>query len=129
MVEESKVDKLLAKHDVSTIKLYDSNGKLIKTLSEDEIKMYSQELVEYLIDKARTYKDVGMMNAVLKQLIEIKKAYWPATQTSKNLNVNVFDDQLSKWYQATKELQIREKDKILITTTGATIEEDPNGGR
>lgn len=83
----------------------DKNGKTIRVLSEELIKNYSAELVDFLIDKSREKKDFAMASRVLQQLIEVKKAYWPATQKSLQTNIDIFDVQLDKWKKARDELK------------------------
>jgi len=105
MEEKSEVDKALVHGPTDIIKIYDAKGDVIKTLNEDEIKLFSKELLDGLLSQSRRYKDFGMMSKLLQQLIDIKKAYWPATQTNKNLNINLYDEQLEKWKEAAKELR------------------------
>jgi hypothetical protein len=71
-------------------------------LKEELIKNYSAELIDYLINDTRKHKDFDKANSVLKQLIELKKAYWPATQKSVQSNLDIFDDKLKKWIEARK---------------------------
>lgn len=98
----------------SSIQILDKDGNVIKTLNEEDLKSLSQEVLGLMINDVRKYKDFGMNNTVLKQLIELKKAWFPATQVSKNLNVNLFDTQLNKWYEAAKELRKQRKEEIEV---------------
>jgi DNA-binding transcriptional MerR regulator len=123
MVEKSVVDELLDKTDISSIKLYNKAGALVKTLSEEEIKCYSQEVLEYLLDQTRKYKDFGMGTKVLQQLIEIKKAYWPAVTKNIQSNINLFDEQLEKWKSVRKELKEIEKESPIIISIDNNIKE------
>jgi hypothetical protein len=98
MIEtKSEAEKLLEKANS------DSASDLI-ILKEDLVKKYSAELVDFLMDESRRYKDFGMSSKVLQQLIDLKKAYWPAAQTNKNYNVDVFDSQLKTWIETTMQM-------------------------
>lgn len=109
MTQKSEVDLLLEKTNVGKVQVYDKEGNVVKTLTEEEIKSTTQEVLDYMLDSARKYKDFGQLTNVLKNLIELKKAYWPSTQVNKNLNINVFDAQLEKWQKARQELKKLEK--------------------
>lgn len=119
--QKTDVDEVLEKfkstETPSSVTIYSKDGKVIRTLDEEELKSISKEVLEYLLNDVRKYKDFGMAATTLKNIIELKKAWFPATQVNKNLNVNLFDDQLSKWYQARKELkQLEGKEAIIVTT-------------
>lgn len=118
---KTEVDLLLEKYNKpnpSSLVVFDSKGNKIKTFTEEEIAGISKEVLDYLLEDIRKYKDFGMGTKVLQQLIELKKAYFPATQVNKNLNVNLFDDQLSKWFIARKELKKMEEKQITIIENG-----------
>ena len=92
------VDKLLEKtkpQHLNSVKFYDKDGNIISELTDEVLKKLSQETLEYMMSDVRRFKDFGMASVIGKQLIELKKAWFPATITSKNLNVNVFSDQVN----------------------------------
>lgn len=114
---ESAVDlylKNLESNKVDSVKFIDGNGNLIKSFSEEDIKNMSQEVLEYMMIDVRRLKDFGMADKVLTQLINIKKAFYPAVTLQKSLNVNLFDDQLNKWYTAAKNLNKTEESGEII---------------
>jgi hypothetical protein len=106
----SEVDAILSRYDENKLSntpeilVLDEHGKLLRVLTEQGLKLITQETVDFLIAEVRRHQDVGMSNALLKQLIELKKAYYPATQKSVQANVDAFDTQLAKWFEAKKEL-------------------------
>jgi hypothetical protein len=85
----------------------------VVVLKEDLIKEYSAELVEFLIGQTRRYKDFGMSQATLKQLIELKKAYWPATNKNLQLTATTdFNNLLDKWMEARSTIKVIDKKEI-----------------
>ena len=102
----SDVDKLLASCNNPT------SGQVI-VLKEELIKQYSAELVDFLMDKAMERKDFGMASKVLSQLVEVKKAYWPATQKNVNVGVDIFDVQLDKWFKAQQIISQNKPEEII----------------
>jgi len=140
MATETKtnVDEFLKQYNLinstsGSVVITNSDGFIIKVLQEDLIKQYSAELVDFLINNTRKYKDFGMAQATLKQLIEVKKAWWPAAQTNRNLNVNVFDEQLKKWFEVRQSIKESSKDEIekeiLVTIDKSYKDEEENNGK
>lgn len=116
-----------AEADALISKFTASKAKEVIVLREDLIKDYSAELVDYLIGEVRKYKDFNMANSVLKQLIELKRAYWPAAQTNKNLNVNVFDEKMKQWIDTYKTMKPQNKEEMkkeITVTIDSSYKED-----
>lgn len=115
MEENSEVDRLLEdirRKKTKHLVVFSEEGQVLKKLDEEEIQSLSKEIIDYLIGDIRKYKDFGMSTKVLQQLIDLKKAYWPATQMNKNMNVTVFDEQLKKWILARQELKDENKEEL-----------------
>jgi hypothetical protein len=139
MTEESEADKFLKpfkefQKDAGTAPLLfvDKDGKL---LTEEKIKFYSDKMLDMLIDIAGKKKDYGVINATLKTLIEIKKAWHPATLKSINANINTnFSEQLKQFYTVRQAFNNDSKEIIIEEIKKAekeadTLDEiDKNGG-
>lgn len=116
MTDKTEVDMILERYNGAatsdSVVLVNQSGAVIKALNEEDIKLFTQEVLDLVLSDVRKYKDFGQSTKVLQQLLEIKKAYWPATQVNKNMNINLFDDALEKWYKAAKELKrLKEEEK------------------
>lgn len=116
---ESKVDLLLKEADdnkkpVLSVQFLDPDGLLIKTLEEEDLKKLSTEVLTFMLSDVRKYKDFGMSSKLLGQMIDLKKAWWPATQKNLNANVDLFSDQLNEWKDAYVMLNIPDKKKSVI---------------
>ena len=91
------------------------DGSRIRLLDENIIKAYSQELIDFLLDAVRQDKDIKVGEKLLSLLLEIKKAYWPATQKNLNANIGLFDKQLEQWQDARQTLNIiKEKEAEIV---------------
>jgi len=131
MGDKNEVDEILSAYKVDTSKstspifFVDKKGEL---LSEDKLKVYSDKLLDMLIEQAASKKDFGMMSATLRNLIELKKSWYPAAQINKNLNVNVFGEQLQTWVKARKQLKDNSDEQInkeiLVTVDNSYKEEN-----
>ena len=80
-------------------------------LDERTVRLYTEELIEYLLEEVRSVKDFGKNTKLVQQLIEIKKAYWPATLKSITADVTVpFEKQVEQFLALRKEQRELEKD-------------------
>lgn len=66
-------------------------------LTERRIRELTSEFIEELGREAKLREDFGMNAKMVKLLIDIKKAWFPATQKSLHASVD-FDKSLEKWY-------------------------------
>lgn len=92
----TKVDDFL---DEITIK---KEGKEI-VITEKRVKEMLTKLVENMNKEAEFRDDFGMNTKLVGQLIEVKKAFWPATQKSLQGNID-FNQSLDKWFLLQSEL-------------------------
>ena len=82
-------------------------GKEI-VITEKRIREMLTLLVENMNREAEYRDDFGMNTKLVSQLIDIKKAFWPATQKSLQGNID-FNKSLDKWYELQKDLLVKEK--------------------
>jgi hypothetical protein len=115
--EKSKVDLLLEKvpNTQDTIFIQTEKG-VVPLVTEELLKKYSSELVDVLMGKVRKYNDFGMANALLKQIIDFKKAFWPATQKTITGTADDLNKMLDKWKTTRLELEkAKSEGKAIIT--------------
>ncbi len=79
-------------------------------LQEGMVSGYSQEVLDMIITEIKKEPDFSKNARTLKLLIELKKAYWPATQTAIQAEVNL-DDRLKEWWFAQQELKKMDKER------------------
>jgi hypothetical protein len=140
-MESTAVDEFLDKRTSDTgSSLYDENTSAaintdsskpdvvsdVIVLKEELINKYSAGLVEFLISQTKRYKDFGMAQSTLKQLIELKKTYWPATQKNANVNITLFDDQLKKWAAVRRSIKADPNTVIMKEVRDTLKEADSN---
>ena len=89
------------KEGSSIPKFVDKEGKI---LTEEKLKVYSDAVLDKLIEIASYKNDFKLLSVVLRNLVELKRVWYPATQKSIQANVNLFSEQLEKWIIARKEL-------------------------
>jgi len=87
------------------------DGKEI-VLTENRIRDLTSRFIERCGDEAVLYEDFGMNTKMVQLLIDLKKAWYPATQKNLNLNVENFDNKLKTWMEARKELKAAQKEKV-----------------
>ena len=92
--------------------IIDKDGTVI-VLTEDRIRELTSRFIEKCGDQAVLYEDFGMNTKVVQLLIDIKKAWYPATQKNVNLNVENFDNKLKLWMDARKELKEAQNEPTL----------------
>jgi hypothetical protein len=122
----TEVDEFLDEYNKKNDKNKSTSDIII--LKEELINKYSAQLVDFLLSQTNKFKDFGMAQATLKQLIELKKAYWPATIKTAQLNVNVFDEQLKKWAAVRKNIKSSPNEEIVKEVEEELIAIDAKGG-
>lgn len=107
----SEVDEFL---DEITIK---KEGKEI-VVTEKRLREMITKLVENMNREANVRDDFGMNSKLVSQLIEMKKAFWPATMKTLQGNID-FNQSLDKWFLLQNELLNKSKEKTLIVEVAA----------
>ena len=83
-------------------------------LTEKRIRNLTSKFIELCATQADDYQDFGMNTKVVELLIDIKKAYYPATQKNLNLNVQNFDEKIQKWKAARDEMKIAQSEGLTV---------------
>jgi len=83
-------------------------------LTETRIRNLTSKFIELCAGQADDYQDFGMNTKVVELLIDIKKAYYPATQRNINLNVKDFDEKLQKWKAARDEMKLAQSEGLTV---------------
>ena len=78
-------------------------------LTEETVKKYSIEVLNYLIDDIRNDNDFNKRFMTLRALTELKRIWWPATQKQITTNIDLFNEQLKNWYQAEEKLNLMKR--------------------
>ncbi len=107
----SDVDALLNEYSNTPATVIVKRGNIYKELTEEHIKEYTLEIINQLIEDIKANGDFRKNVRVLEQLIELKKAYWPATQKQITSNIDLFDKELQMWYKAEKDFQEMERER------------------
>jgi hypothetical protein len=113
--QPEEVDKFISKYSTSA-------SSEVVILKEELLRKYTSELVDFLLGESRKFKDFGMASTTLKQIIEVKKAFFPEAITSRNLNVNVFQNQLQDWAKIRKEIK-KDENSVIIKEVEQALEE------
>lgn len=92
------------------------NKKGKKTiLDENLVKILTEELLDWMMEDTRRVKDFGKSSTLIKTLIELKKAYWPALTKQVTADMTVpFEKQVEQFLALKKEARALakiEKDK------------------
>ena len=99
-----EVDKFL---DSVTVK---KDGEVTVITEEKVLKMLTK-LINSMNREAGFRDDFGMNAKLITQLIEVKKAFWPATQKSLQGNID-FNQSLDKWYELQNQLIDKSKEVV-----------------
>lgn len=83
------------------------------TITEERLRSIITKLVESMNREAEFRDDFGMNAKLVAQLIEVKKAFWPATQKSLQGNID-FNQSLDKWYDLQSQLIDKSKEKEIV---------------
>jgi len=101
-MSKSQVDELLESYpdsqQSSSPVIIVKKGNLIIELSESTIKNYTIEVLNYVMEDIRKQSDFGKNYGTIRALIELKKAWWPATQKQITTNIDLFNEKLKSWY-------------------------------
>ena len=89
-------------------------GNVEEILSEKRLRVLTEQFLEACAKEANLIDDFGMNCKMLDSLIKVKQAFFPATQKNFNVNVEAFDDKVSKWMQARKEMQEAQMEKVEV---------------
>lgn len=117
MSEKSPVDEVLEKYDIDSETITITKDGETYELSESRIKKLTSKFIEFVNRGAVEADDFGMNAKVVELLIDVKKAYWPATQKSITASVKDFDKQLDKWYILQRDIleqKKKQKEKEVI---------------
>jgi len=118
------MDKLATElENLNSIIENDESNESSLYLDEGALKANTQEILNKALDIARQDNDFNILNNVLKALIEVKKAYYPATQKSVQANTSLFDKELAKWFKAQKELRRNEKGESDLITVQHSVKD------
>jgi len=130
------VDNFLDKYKNTTEIVKEEEKKEVIVLKEELLRTYSAELVDFLLKQTKKYKDFNMAQITLKQIVEVKKAFFPATQKSIVATGDIFKNQLVQWIEVAQNIdntKNREeiKNEILVTVDNSYKEDevDKNGGK
>jgi len=94
-------------------------GELEYALSEKRIRELTSQFIEECGNDARLHNDFGKNVKVVQLLVDIKKAFFPATQKTINADVQDFDKQLEKWFELQKQmLEEKKKGDVIYEITG-----------
>ena len=80
-------------------------------LKENRIAELTSKYIESCSNDVDLDDDFAKKTKVIDMLIDMKKAWFPATLKNLNVNVSTFDNQLSLWMKAREELK-KEKPSI-----------------
>lgn len=83
-------------------------------LTEKRIRELTSRFIELVAKQASDYEDFGMLTKTTELLIDIKKAYYPATQKNLNVNVGEFDSKMQKWLKAREEMKQAQKEGLSV---------------
>lgn len=104
--KSGKDDLSFAFLDVSKIKQIDpysiavinEKGEIVRTLSNDDLKIKSQVLIDFMLNDLKYQPKFYNAHNLLKDIVEVKKAFFPEASKQLNIDVtNVFEEQLDKW--------------------------------
>ena len=114
----SEVDEFL---DSVTVK---KDGKEI-VITEEKVLKILTKLINSMNRETEFRDDFGMNNKLVSQLIEVKKAFWPATQKSLQGNID-FGQSLDKWFLLQKQLleKSEENNKEIIYEITPNLKND-----
>lgn len=84
-------------------------------LTEGRIKDLTSKFLEACGNQATLYDDFNINSKMVDMLINVKKAWYPATQKNLNVNVNAFENKMDKWMKVRKELNVAKTDEQVIT--------------
>lgn len=117
-MSKSVIDEVLKEHDISqNDEIFIKQGNNEYILTEGRVKELTAKFIEACSLQATKYRDFGMNAKVVELLIDVKKAWWPATQKSLTANVD-FDKELNKWYETQKTL-LKEKGEVVVEVTAS----------
>lgn len=92
-------------------------GKKEKILDEKTLKMFTEEILNYLLEDTRSLekekKDYNIRKYwldVTKVLLEAKKTYYPSVQATADVT-DAFGEQLKLWAQTNEEIKMMEKER------------------
>ena len=97
------------------------DGKEI-VITEKRVKEMVTILVENMNREAEFKDDFILNSKLVGQLIEVKKAFWPATQKSLQGNID-FNESLDKWFLLQNKLMEKSKEKAIVYDV---INNEPN---
>jgi len=83
-------------------------------LTEKRIRELTSKFIELCNEDASLHNDFGKNTAVVKLLIDIKKAWFPETNKNINLNIESFDENLNIWMKKRKELIEKSNEEVYI---------------
>lgn len=104
----SEVDAFLAKFDNNSVTLKKDGQEYV--LTDERLRELAAKFLELCQEDASNRRDFGMNAKVVELLVDVKKAFFPATQKSLTASVD-FDKQLESWYLTQKSLLDLAKDK------------------
>lgn len=83
--------------------------KELELLSEEKLLENVSRAVDVLMEKMGN--DFGKAAVVARTLLEIKKAWYPATNKNVNTNINIFDSKLEAWRRENAEFIKMEEER------------------
>jgi len=102
-----------------------AKGENISFLDEIDLNGVTKEIIDFLLDAVRESKDERKAMRLAEVLIELKKAWYPAAQTNKNINVNLFENQLNKWLEVeTKIAEYKKNNPVEITVQQPEVKKE-----
>ena len=83
-------------------------------LTEKRIRELTSRFIEFCASQATDHQDFGMNTKIVELLIDVKKAYFPATQKNLTMNVQGFDEKIQKWKAAREEMKKAQGEGLTI---------------
>ena len=93
--------------------------KELELLSEEKLLENVSKAVDVLMEKMGN--DFGKAAVVARTLLEIKKAWYPATNKNINTNINVMESALKAWREENKEYIKMEAERMRNLTNEGVI--------